>query len=65
MQSGDPNASELIHMNEKIFETLNAVSSITIPPTVHQNSSTQTPRLQKNKNSNHEIILLKNEGHSY
>ena len=65
LQSGDPNASELIHMNEKIFETLNDISSIAIPPTVHQNSSTQTPRLQKNKNSNHEIILLKNDGLSH
>ena len=65
LQSGDPNASELIHMNEKIFETLNTISSITIPPTVHQNSSTQTPKLQKKENSNHEIILSINEGLSH
>ena len=58
IQSGDPNASA-------IFETLNAISSITPPPTVHRNSSTQTPKLQKKENSNHEIILSINEGLSH
>ena len=54
MQAGDPNA----------FETLKAISSITIPPSVHQNSSSPH-QLPKEENSNDEIILSINEGTSH
>ena len=53
MQAGDPNA----------FETLKAISSITIPPPVHQNSS--SPELPKEENLNDEIILSINDGPSH
>lgn len=53
MQAGDPNA----------FETLKAISSITIPTSVNQNSS--SPQLPNEENSNDEIILSINEGPSH